>query len=161
MLSGESAVGDYPVKAVGMMARIAVEVESAIEFKTYPPTGHAEIMALSDAVNHIEKIVDVKCILVLTTSGRSARYAAAGRPKAPIYALTNSLVVYHGINLIWGIKPILVTDSYITFEDIAVLTDRILISRNIAKSGDKILVLGGIPANHPGGTNFIKIHTVS
>ncbi len=161
MLSGESAVGDYPVKAVEMMARIAVEVESNIEFKTYPPAGHSEIMALSEAANHIEKIVDVKCILVFTTSGRSARYAAAGRPKAPIYALTNNLVVYHGINLIWGIKPILVTDNYVTYEDITRLSEKILTSRNIATTGDKILILGGIPANHPGGTNFIKIHTVS
>jgi pyruvate kinase len=161
MLSGETAVGAYPVKAVEMMARIALEVEKDIEFKTYPATGHVDIIALSEAASHIEKIVDVKCIVVFTTSGRSARYIAAERPKKPVYALTDNLVVYHGLNLVWGIKPILVSESCNTVEEIIKLTEKVMASRKLANPGDKIIVMGGAPVYHRGESNFIKIHTIS
>jgi pyruvate kinase len=161
MLSGESAVGEYPVKAVEMMARIAVEVENYIEFKTYPASGRVEIIGLSEAASHLEKIVDVKCIVVFTTSGRSARYIAAERPKKPIYALTNNLLVYHALNLFWGIRPILVKQTCSTFEELSELTESTLKTRNLAGSGEKILIMGGVPNYQPGGTNFIKIHTMS
>jgi len=160
MLSGESAVGEFPVKSVEMMDRIAREVESTIEFKTYPPLGHAEIVALSEAANRIEKVIGLACIAVLTTSGRSARYVAAERPKAPIYALTTSLVVYHGLNLIWGIKPIYVNETAESFDSLVNLTVVTLKRHKLIAPGDKILVMGGIPSNLPGGTNFVKIHTV-
>lgn len=161
MLSGESAVGDYPVKAVEMMARIAAEVENNIEFKTYPSTGHAEIVALCEAASHIEKIIDVRCIVVFTATGHSARYIAAERPKAPIYAFTNNLVVYHGLNLIWGIRPIYVKESCISAEEADMLTEKILKSRNLAYPGNKVLILGGNPIYQPGDTSFIKIHKIS
>jgi pyruvate kinase len=161
MLSGESAMGAYPVKSVEMMARIATEVEKNISFKTYPPDEHSDIIALSEAVNRIEKVVEPHCIVVLTTTGRSARFAAAGRPTTPIYALTVNPVVYHGLNLIWGIKPILIRERSNSFESLATLTEKTLKSKNLAHPGDKILILGGVPTHEAGGTNFIKIHTVS
>lgn len=160
MLSGETAVGAYPIKAVEMMARIAIEVEKEIEFKTYPSTGHVEIIALSEAVASIEKIVDVKCIVVFTTSGRSARYLAAERPKAPVYALTDNLVVYHGLNLLWGITPILVKESCNTVEEIVDLTQKVVIDRELASPGEKVIILGGAPVYQHGESNFIKIHTL-
>jgi pyruvate kinase len=160
MLSGESAVGKYPVKAVEMMDKIAREVENSILFKTYPPEGHSDIMALSEATNHIEKVADLKCIAVLTESGKSAMFAAAERPKAPIYALTRNIIVYHGLNLLWGIRPLLVKKAGTSFEDLVRLAVKTLSDRGLVNKEDKILILGGIPPGIAGNTNFIKIHTV-
>jgi pyruvate kinase len=68
--------------------------------------------------------------------------------------------VYHALNLIWGIFPILISDHPDTFEQITSVAENTLKQRSLIASGDRILVLGGIPAHQPGGTNFIKIHTV-
>jgi len=160
MLSGETAMGSHPVKAVEMMVRIALDVEAKIEFKTYPSSGCTEMIALSMAANGIEKVIGLNSIIVFTTSGRSAMNIAAERPKTPVYALTTHLQVYHVLNLIWGIFPILINDHPDTFEQIITVAENTLTRRSLIASGDRILVLGGIPAHQPGGTNFIKIHTV-
>lgn len=160
MLSGETAMGDYPVKAVEMMVKIAIDVESRIQFKTYPPAGNSDIIALCRAANQMEDVVNPACIVVLTTSGRSAQFIATERPNAPIFAFTTHLTVYHGLNLLWGIKPILIDDHPSTFEDMVTMAEQNLLKRHLAKPGDKILLLGGIPAHEAGGTNFIKVHTI-
>ncbi len=160
MLSGETAMGDYPVKAVEMMVKIALDVESQITFKTYPPAEHSDIVALSRATHQMAEVIKPVCIVDLTTSGRSAQFIAAERPTAPVFAFTTHLQVYHALNLLWGIKPILITDHPDTFEEMTVIVENNLLNRKLAKTGDKILVMGGIPAHESGGTNFIKVHTI-
>jgi pyruvate kinase len=160
MLSGESAVGEYPVQAVEMMDRIACEVEAKIEFRTYPSMEHSEIGAICEAVNRIEKVVKVSGIAVLTASGRSAKFIASGRPKAPIYAMTDNPVVYHGLNLLWGIHPILIREECKSFDEIIAIAEKNLKDHQTLDKGDKIIVIAGIPPNIPGGTNCLKIHTL-
>jgi pyruvate kinase len=160
MLSGETAAGEFPLKAVEMMVKIATEVEAQIEFKTYPPEGSLDIMALAQAVNNIDRVVKPACIAVLTSSGRSAMYVASERPKTPIYAITTNLQVYHALNLLWGINPVLVHEKSHSFAELTELAASTLLGCGAVKKEDKILVLGGVPAGIPGGTNFIKIHTV-
>ncbi|MCX6281665.1 MAG: pyruvate kinase [Bacteroidetes bacterium] len=160
MLSGESAVGEYPVKAVEMMNRIAIEVESNIEFRTYPAHEHSEIGAICEAVNRIEKVIAVSAIAVLTSSGRSAKFIAAGRPKAPIYALTDDPIVYHGLNLLWGIHPILIRHKCKSFDEMILLAETNIRDHQPTNPGEKIIVIAGIPPNIPGGTNCLKIHTL-
>ncbi len=160
MLSGESAVGAYPVRAVEMMARIACEVESRIEFKDYPPSEQTPAHAISQAANIIGKIINPCSIVVLTASGHTARLVAAERPRAAVIALTSSPAVYHNLNLVWGIKPVLVPAEPQTFEGLVELAESTLLQRHLASAGDKIVVLGGLPAGQRLGTNFLKIHTV-
>lgn len=159
MLSGETAMGEYPVKAVEMMNRICCDVESKIDFRNYPPTGNSSIIALSLAANHIEHIIDLSCIVVLTTSGRSAAFVAAERPKTPVIAITTDVKVYHSLNLLWGVRPLLVEEHPETMETMQEMAASRLLESGLVKKGDQILLLAGIPA-HPGGTNFIKIHFV-
>jgi pyruvate kinase len=160
MLSGETAMGSYPVKAVEMMAKIALDVEAKIDFKTYPPTGHSVISALSRATNQVAKVLEPTCIVVLTASGRSARFVVAERPGVPVYAFTTHSNVYHGLNLLWGIKPILITEHPDNFETMVSMVESNLISNNLVSPGNNIVILGGIPSHVPGGTNFLKIHTI-
>ncbi|MGA3014936.1 MAG: pyruvate kinase [Bacteroidales bacterium] len=160
MLSGETAMGEFPVKAVEMMNRIAKDVEERIDFKTYPHSDHNDVLALSQAVNGIEKVVDLNAIVVLTASGRSARYVAAERPKTPVFALTSHLPVYHMLNLLWGIRPILTGAQPSSFEESIIFIESELKGMKLAYSGEKILILGGIPAHVEEGTNFVKIHKI-
>jgi pyruvate kinase len=160
MLSGESAVGAHPVRAVEMMARIARDVEAGIEFKKYPPAGQTDMHAVGEAVNAIAATMNPRCIAVLTQTGFTARFVTAERPKQPVIALTTSPHVYHRLNLLWGIKPLLVEGTPDCFEGLIALAESALRARNLVASGDRILVLGGIPAGKPQGTNFLKIHTV-
>lgn len=160
MLSGETAMGSFPVKAVEMMARIALDVEAKIDFKTYPHIDHSPLTALGAAANQISKVINPACIVVLTASGRSAQFVAAERPTAPIYAFTTHTAVYHALNLLWGIKPILIHEHPNNFEEMLLMTENNLLSRKLICPGDTIVFLGGIPAHKPGGTNFLKIHTI-
>jgi pyruvate kinase len=160
MLSGESAVGAYPVQAVEMMARIAAEVESTIDFKSYPPSGRTDPHSLAKAVRALAQTIDLHSIVVLTTTGFTALTVAAERLRAPVVALTTEEQVYHALNLVWGIRPLLVEEMPETFEGLLGLAASTLSQRALAATGDKVLVLGGIPAGHPGGTNFVKIHTM-
>jgi len=161
MLSGESAVGDFPIQAVQMLVRIAAEIEPTLQFVNLPPDKNDETHAISEALNIIDEILPLRCIVAYTATGYSARLAAAERPKVPVIALTPDEAVYHRLNLIWGVKPILLTDSPTSFEDLLQTTEQILQQRKLATSGDKVLITGGIPMNQPGGTNFLKIHTIA
>jgi pyruvate kinase len=161
MLSGESAVGAYPVQAVGMMSRIAREVEKSVSFVNFPPDLNDETHAISEALNVIDDILDLQCIVAFTTSGYSAMLAAAERPKAMVVALTAREEVYHRLNLVWGVRPILVDQLEANFEDALVKAEKYLKERNFAATGDRILVMGGIPMAAAGGTNFLKLHRVS
>jgi pyruvate kinase len=160
MLSGESAVGAFPVRAVEMMARIASEVESRIDFATYPATDENAAQALSAAADSIARIVHPRCIVVLTTSGHTAQAVAARRTKAPVAALTTDPAVYHTLNLLWGIRPFLVATTPENFEGLIEQAETTLRERQLVSAGEKILVIGGVPPAQPRGGNFVKIHTV-
>ncbi|NJO42155.1 MAG: pyruvate kinase [Cyanobacteria bacterium CRU_2_1] len=160
MLSGESAVGAYPVQAVEMMARIACEVEKDIKFVNNPPNQSDETHALSEALNAIDQTLDLRCILAFTHSGYTARLAAEERPRAPVVAATPNSNVYHRLNLVWGVKPLMIEQEVETFEDAVEQAESCLIERNLVLLGDRILIMGGIPMRTAGGTNFLKIHTI-
>ena len=161
MLSGESAVGDYPVEAVTMMARIAEQIEPQIEFTNYPPLEKTETHALSEALNCIDKIMALRCIVSFTTTGYTARIACDERPNVPIIAFTPSWEVYHRLNLVWGVKPLFLQPKDQGLEALIEEMQSCLFKRNLVASGDKILILGGSPIQQARGTNFLKIHTVS
>jgi pyruvate kinase len=160
MLSGESAVGAFPLQAVEMMARIATEVEKDIQFVNHPPDKNDATHALSEALNAIDKILELRCIAAFTSSGYTARLAAAERPKAPVVALTPHLHIYHRLNLIWGVKPLLLDREVESFEDLVEQTTRELQENKLVEAGDRILIVGGIPTQKSGGTNFLKIQTI-
>lgn len=160
MLSGESAIGAFPVRAVEMMARIAAEVEAGTDSRVYPADDPTDSHALSEAATLVARTIELRAIAVMTTSGHTARLVAAERPKTPLFALTTSADVYHWLNLLWGIKPLLVKGTPESFEGLVKQAEAILLERDLVVSGDKILVIGGVPAGQPRGSNFIKIHRV-
>ncbi|MDB9422366.1 MAG: pyruvate kinase [Microcystis viridis Mv_BB_P_19951000_S69] len=161
MLSGESAVGDFPVKAVAMLAKIAHDVEADVKFDNVPPNESDETHALSEALVAIDQTLDLRYIVTFTTSGYTSLLASKERPSVPVIAMTPNKRVYHRLNLVWGVIPILLDHQVSVFEDVLKQTESILLQKNLAQSGDKILIMAGIPMQKTKGTNFLKIHTIS
>jgi len=161
MLSGESAVGDYPVESVKMLARIATEVEPSIQFVNYPPNRTGDADSISEALHAIDDTMDLQCIVAFTETGYTAYLASEERPKAPIVAYTPDPKVYRRLSLYWGVRPILFPGFEGTLTEVLTQVEADLIARNFVAPGDKVLVLGGIPFGQAGSTNFLKIHTIS
>ncbi|MGD1855153.1 MAG: pyruvate kinase [Leptolyngbyaceae cyanobacterium] len=160
MLSGESAVGDYPIEAVKMLARIATDVEPEIDYPNFPPQRNEIPEAISEALNTIDHVLDLQCIVGFTETGYTARLAAAERPRAPIVALTANPTVYQQLNLVWGVRPVLLEQLDGTLETLFQQIETCLLEKKFAAPGDRILLLGGLPVKVSGSTNFLKIHTI-
>ena len=105
--------------------------------------------------------MNLHCIVAYTSTGYTAILAAAERPKVPVVALTPDLKVYHRLNLVWGVKPVLLEHQVNSFEGLIDLAQTKLLERSLAQVGDKILIIGGVPTKKARGTNFLKIHTIS
>ncbi len=161
MLSGESAVGDYPVESVRMLARIATEVEPAIQFFNYPPSRSDDGEAISEALHAIEDVIELQCIVAFTETGYAAELVSEERPKVPIVAYTTDPKVYRRLSLNWGVRPILVHQTQHDLTDLLHWMEADLIHRNFAVPGDKVLVMGGIPISETGSPNFLKIHAIA
>ena len=161
MLSGETAVGQYPVEAVGMMARIALEAEAS--GRAAGPADHsrrAYAQAIAHAACTIAGDLDFKAICAFTQSGNTARLVSKERPTAPILAFTNQPRVHNRLALLWGVEPLPLdfagdTDALIR----RVETE--LLARGLAAAGDSVIVLGGSPLAAKGTTNFLKVQKVA
>ena len=160
MLSGESAVGDFPVESVQMLANIAMDVEPEQVYVNYPPRKQDKAHALAEALNAVDKVLDLQCIVALTATGQAATIASAERPRVPVVALTPNLNVYHRLNLVWGVRPILFHYDYPTWEEFIQEMEKELLKRNFVSPGDNILIIGGIPLKQAKTTTFLDIHTV-
>ncbi|EAZ94164.1 pyruvate kinase [Crocosphaera chwakensis] len=160
MLSGESAVGDFPVQAVTMLASIARDVEPEISFTNYPPRHRDKAHALAEALNAIDKVLDLHCIVAFTETGYSAKLAAAERPQVPVLALTPNFEVYHRLNLVWGVRPVLFKYDGLTLEQLLEQMESVLLERNFVSKGNQVLVLGGLPLRKTRTTSFLNIHTI-
>ncbi|ESA36534.1 pyruvate kinase [Leptolyngbya sp. Heron Island J] len=160
MLSGESAVGDYPVEAVKMLARIATDVEPEIDYPNFPPQKIDVPEAISEALNAIDHVLDLQCIVGFTETGYTARLAAAERPKAVVVALTANPKIYRQLNLVWGVRPVLLEQLDGSLETLFEQVETCLLEKKFAAPGDRVLLLGGLPIKVSGSTNFLKIHTI-
>ncbi len=161
MLSGESAVGDYPVEAVRMLARIATEVEPAIQFANYPPNRMDDADAISEALHAIDQTLDLQCVVALTETGYTAKLASEERPRAAIVAYTPDPKIYRRLSLNWGVRPVLLKQFHGNLEGVLNQLEADLMERKFAAPGDKVLVMGGLPFGKAGSTNFLKIHTIA
>ena len=164
MLSGETAVGKYPVEAVTMMQRIICAAEGEL-FRQRPIyEGRAEgeptiAHAISDAACLAASDVNAKAIVVFTQSGFTALLVSKRRPKAPIIAFTPDEKVQRRLNLLWGVIPKLLPFTESTDKLLALMDERLIVE-GLAKEGDIVVIVAGIPVPAKGRANFLKIHQV-
>lgn len=162
MLSGESAVGAHPVKAVEMMDRIAREVETHVPFRPSPPLTQTINHIFGESVEAIGQHAGLAAVVVATRTGDNARLAAAQRPLAPVVALTTEIAVQHTLNLVWGIRPLLVEQLPADPRALIVIAERVLLWRGCAHPGDRILVMGSLTRGEGDAeqADFLALHQI-
>ena len=161
MLSGETAVGEYPVRTVRMMARIAAATERALardgSARREPAANVTD--AIGEAAAELADDLNLPAIITSTATGATARRISKYRPSARIIAATPHAAVARQLTLSWGVTPIVVPVSKTTDETIeqAIAAAR---EAKLVKLGDAIVVTGGFPVGVPGRTNLIKVEKV-
>ena len=165
MLSAETAAGDWPAEAVGIMDRIAAQVErdesylDRVRFmETHPDRTTAD--ALSHACMTIADTVTVGAITVFTMSGSTARRVARERPSVPMLVLTPSRRTSRRVALLWGAHAVATRDIG-SFEEMIAKGKRMALRHGFGVAGTKLIALAGVPFGTPGSTNLLHVVTLT
>ncbi len=160
MLSAETASGAYPIEAVQMVVRIALETEAGNCTACQPQCKRlTQAHAVSHAARALSEEASVQAIVVFTRSGTSAHLISKDRPRTPILAYTPSERVYRQLALWWGVWPYRVTLQGTTEALISVVEQR-LCEDKLVEPGEHVVIMGGLPLASQARTNFVKLHRV-
>jgi len=163
MLSAESASGEYPIEAVTMMGRIALEAESHIsEWGKQPPRtslGENDAASMVRAAYEIARDRDVAAIAVFTMQGRTAELASKTHPRVSILAFTPDEITYRRLAFMWGVEPHLVPFAN-TVEDMLKQVDGAMLKSDKIKPGQQVVLLCGFPLGAMRTPNMALLHTV-
>ncbi|MDV3351536.1 pyruvate kinase [Leptolyngbyaceae cyanobacterium CCMR0082] len=161
MLSNETAVGEYPVEAVATMAKIAMRTErEQISPDSDAATSRTIPNAISRAVGQIASQLDAAAIMSLTKTGATARNVSKFRPPTPILAVTPHVEVARRLQLVWGVKPLLVVDlpsSSQTFQSAVNVAQE----KELLHDGDLVVMTAGTLQGVSGSTDLIKVELVT
>lgn len=160
MLSGETAIGKYPVAATRTMAEVAVATEAHVDymeqFRRKPIIRGDDIPdAIAHAACHTALAIGAKVIICCTRSGQTARLVAKYRPHATIAVVSPYENTLQRMMLLWGTYPIGIGLAENTDEMIAKAKGAVLAS-GLAQKGERVVIVAGIPVDVPGTTNIIK-----
>jgi pyruvate kinase len=162
MLSNETAVGKFPVQAVETMARIAVRIEreqptqSSLEDKP----GHSIPNAISQAVGRIAAQLQAAAIMTLTKTGATARNVSKFRPRTPILAITPHVDVARQLQLVWGVRPLLILDLPSTGQTFQAALN-VAQEKQLLFEGELVVMTAGTLQGVAGSTDLIKVDVVT
>jgi pyruvate kinase len=159
MLSGETAVGEYPLEAVSYMDRIARAVEPSMDYRhEIPAAEHNPTIggAMSNAACDIAEALRAKAILVPTYRGKTASSVARLRPQRPIIALTHIDWAQRQMALEWGVTPVHIPECS-DVEELWSTSVRAAREAGLIDAGDRVVITAGTQVNLPGSTNVIKV----
>lgn len=160
LVTGETAIGKYPVDVIKILKQVIFETESATKFSDHLLS--EKLNKTSDAISHavceIATNLNISIIMTMTHSGSTARMISKYRPKATIFALTPFNEIVRQLQLIWGVIPIKV-DNYDSVEIIPELCTKVLKELGNTKTGDKFVITGGVPMGIKGTTNYLSVQT--
>jgi pyruvate kinase len=164
MLSGETAVGRYPLEAVRTMARIAAVTERSMPYaewlqRTFLVTSRSISDAISQVACEIAAELGAKAIITSTTSGETAQQVACHRPATAIVAPTPILATHRQLALVWGVEPLLV-DQFTDTDAMMVTVVEAARSQGVVQDGDLVVITAGVPLGGAGLTNMVKVHRV-
>ena len=162
MLSGETAIGKYPLQTVQMMARIIEKAEASVEL-AQPIMNLDSSLSFPDAIGQaataVSTAVAPKAIVAFTQSGSTARLISKRRPSTPIIAFTPSERICRRLCLCWGVEPRQITLIDDTDRMVAEVEARLLSEGNV-RFGDTLVILAGAPITARAETNLLKLHRV-
>ena len=166
MLSGETAIGRYPVETVETMGRIIRSVEAEFDYEHFHETLPQDIRGgdLQAIVSYNALSTAYQCgasaLAVLTETGGAARQLSRLRPRMPIYAFTRDRVVYHQLSMNWGVWPVFLTDSYARLDEaVSSILDSLRSKAGLPK-GSRVVIVAGLPLSKHGSTNMIRVESL-
>ena len=163
MLSGETAAGEHPVEAVAVMAKIAEATERKIDyaarFHNDEFITHDTVDAISHAVCGMAIDIGAKAIVVCSLSGKTARMISRFRAPVDILGVTTSEIATRKLALSWGVVPAL-ADEYNSTDVLFYVATQLAREKLGLKSGDKIVITGGVTNGKSGNTNLIKVEVI-
>lgn len=164
MLSGETAIGKYPVESVATMGRIVSRAEDSINYeKLLRGRSHWSAETVSGAISyatcHLASVLPAAAIITSTDTGQTAREVSRYRPRAPIVAVSPNESTVNRLMLWWGVFPILNPASD-NIDDMLHSALEASKEAGLAAPGDKVVVTAGSHVNVPGTTNLIKVETI-
>ena len=165
MLSAETATGDYPNNAVSMMAKIAQSIESDLDTSNFnrnildalSQSIDDNYLAICHAAYSISTTLDIRVIVVLTDSGKTAIQMAQFRPNATIVAITPFKTVCNQLSMIWGVIPIHQKQSA-NINQLYKSVNKILLKRKLLNKNDNFLLTSGTLKNIKHSTNMLQIY---
>jgi pyruvate kinase len=165
MLSGETAVGKYPIKVIEMMDAIICQAEKHIvewgpgEVTLSEDIPHDDALFITRAAAEIAHDREVSAIAVFTSSGRTARMMSKGRPDVPILAFTPDQSTYQRMPMMWGVTPYLVPRAE-TVEIMLAHVEAAIISSTPLQPGQEVVLIAGFPIGAMRPANFALLHTI-
>jgi pyruvate kinase len=164
MLSGETAVGKYPIETVLNMKNIAKEAEADFDYRLFFDR-HSERdyhdLASSVALAAVKTAYSAyaKAIFAFTHTGRTARFVSRLRPQMPIIAVASSEKVYHQLASNWGVVPVLCPNCTNAKQAFAAASNYAL-SHGLISFGDVVVVMAGTSFGKKGSTNMMVVENV-
>jgi pyruvate kinase len=163
MLSGETAIGDYPAQTVRAMARICETIEEGTLSEETPVPfvgGENDVAsAVAQAATQIAKNVGAKVIVAFTETGSTARLISKYRPPQLVVAFTPNTTTRRRMALYWGIRPHAFDRRDYTDDEIAAAA-KILASEGVVAPGETVVMVAGVPPNFQASTNLVKVHQI-
>lgn len=166
MLSGETAIGKYPVQVVRMMATVVGSVEKEFDYLDFhddvpPEVQHGDVPAIMsyNAVS-VAYRCGAKALIVLTETGHAARLLSRLRPSMPIYAFLTSERLYHQMAINWGVTPFIHSGKGARLDSVVNEAISICKHKTLLKHGDRVVIVAGLPLAHQGTTNMIRVETI-
>ena len=150
MLSGETAQGKYPVEALQMMVHIVENTEEHLDYETLLKKAEEHRMkSTSSALGHATVTtannLGAKCIITPSVSGATARVVSKFKPRTEIIGVTPNEATLRRMQIYWGVRP-LKSIEFSTTEDICNGAIELICAKQIAESGDIIVLTAGIPS---------------
>ncbi len=165
MLSGETAVGKYPVEAIRNMDEIVCMAEQYNDSWSICSNVHAndklgdDALSICRAASELANDTNVGCIAVFTLTGRTALFMSKVRPRVIIHAFTPHDDTYDRLALYWGVFPHKVKFAH-SVENMVNIVDKALQSTTIHKPGQQVVMLSGLPVNAMRTPNMALLHTI-
>ncbi|NJL92220.1 MAG: pyruvate kinase [Anaerolineae bacterium] len=172
MLSGESASGKYPVESVETMATIAQIAEKNLStFSNFSKNRQKNAAldsstddnpianAISHATVEMAESIGARLIVSSTWTGYTAQRVARERPQTPIVCVTPNRATFQRMSLVWGVFPVMV-EEFNTIDDMIRIITATLTNEGMVSTGDRVLIIAGVPFGAGGQTNMVKIQTI-
>jgi pyruvate kinase len=165
MLSGETAIGKFPVKTVQMMSSIISQVEEhsedwgKLDLDLTEDSSHDDAVTITQAARELARDRNVEAVAVFTQSGRTARLMSKARPSVPILAYTPDRDTYQYLAMLWGTTPYLIPHAG-SIEEMIAHVDSAVIEGTHVKPGQEIVLIAGFPIQDMVPPNLALLHTV-